>query len=701
MSLLSALLLTGCGDKDKAYKATEAPAEAGRGSFPISHDPARLDKIGPQACAECHEKEVRDWEESHHANANRPVSPELDSEAFNPTRRIKESGVTYEMAEENGEFLLRVLPDDENEAAKTYKLVGVIAHTPIRQYLAEFPDGRYQTISASYDVKKDRWVDVFANEDRQPGEWGHWTGQGMNWNANCAYCHTTEYEKNYNLEENAYHSSWVQQGLACATCHSGLETHVEAARQEDYETGLTTLDQKQRIHNCAICHSRRDQLTAEGFESGDNYHDHFNLSLPDQPGLYYPDGQIRDEVFVFASFELSRMGHAGVSCMDCHDPHTEELIQPVKNNMLCQRCHEHGVMDAPFIEPEEHSFHPKDSAGNRCVECHMPKTTYMQVDPRADHGFHSPDPLMTKEHGIPNACNNCHTKEDEEGVDWAVEWSEKWYGEALAESRQRKRVEAISAAYAGNAAAREKLLALLKDEEIPAWKATYAGLLGNYLPHTKTASALEKLTDADSPLVRNRAISALARLESSPDLLKDALTDGSRTVRIAAARGLSTRGLPIPLEEPKSEWETYLEYNADRPNSLFLLASAATRQDRPEKTRQYIELAIALDSKSPGIYHQAAILLSQAGFNDDARSKLYKGWELAPDNADFPYSLGLIEAEEGDLETAVNMLEEAVAMEPGFARAWYNLSLAYSKLDRPQDAARAMERARSAQSTQR
>jgi hypothetical protein len=35
----------------------------------------------------------------------------------------------------------------------------------------------------------------------------------------------------------------------------------------------------------------------------------------------------------------------------------------------------------------------------------------MQVDWRADHGFHSPDPLMTQELGIPNACSKCHTDE--------------------------------------------------------------------------------------------------------------------------------------------------------------------------------------------------------------------------------------------------------------------------------------------------
>ena len=39
----------------------------------------------------------------------------------------------------------------------------------------------------------------------------------------------------------------------------------------------------------------------------------------------------------------------------------------------------------------------------------------MARDPRHDHGFTIPDPLLTKELGIPNACNRCHA---DKTVDW-------------------------------------------------------------------------------------------------------------------------------------------------------------------------------------------------------------------------------------------------------------------------------------------
>jgi len=685
------LAVVSCGKGPETGYEPTAAADARPGSYVWSHAPERLAQIGPEACVDCHADVVEAWHRSHHAKANRLVSSELDAAAFTPTRQIEESGVTYELSQEEGRFWLTVIEADG--ARESYELVGVIGETPIRQYLTALEGNKYQTISASYDVLNDRWVDVFAREDRVPGEWGHWTGQGMNWNANCAYCHMTEYEKGFDFSADLYHSKWTQQSIACAECHTGLAEHVEAARAGDYTTGLVELDRHQIDQNCASCHSRRDQLTADGFRTGDAYHDHFNLSLPDQPGLYYPDGKIRDEVFVHASFEMSRMAHAGVSCLDCHDPHSGENILPVHNNMLCMRCHEGGALNAPIIQPTEHSFHAAGSTGNQCVSCHMPKTTYMQVDPRADHGFHHPDPLMTRELGIPNACSSCHS---EESLDWAVEHAERWYGERLAESRQRKRALAIDAAYRMDPAALPQLLALLADEDIPAWRATYAGLLGNYLPDADAKSRLEALRDDESPLVRGRVVSALARLPEADAATIDALGDPSRSVRLAAAQAIVAGGQPVPDASVAEELDTYLSFNSDRPQSLFLRAQQALLAEEPAKVRRFVERAIALDRANVEMYHQAAILLSAAGLNDEAERQLYAGWEQAPDNPVFPYSLGLLSAEAGDYATAAGFLEETVALEPAFARAWYNLSLAYQRLGRGEDARRAMQRAQTA-----
>jgi len=697
--LCLALLLAGCDnpapvatpqtDSSAQQQATAAPPPA---VMPASHDQQTLQNTGPQVCSGCHADQVAEWSGSHHALANRPVSAELDRAAFTPKRQLQESGVTYEMEERDGAFVVRTLTTDGS--VEEYPLVGVIGHTPVRQYLALLPGNRLQAISAIYDVSKDRWIDVFAGENRQPGEWGHWTGQGMNWNANCGWCHTTEYRKNFDFADNSYHSTWVQQGITCASCHSGLEGHVASARAGEKIQLPTTLSPQSTLETCAGCHSRRDQLTADGFKPGEPYPDHFTLALPDQPGLYHPNGQIRDEVFVYGSFAMSKMHSAGVTCVNCHNPHSLKTILPVEDNSLCQSCHLAGAMGAPLIDPVAHSFHPQGSEGNQCVNCHMPKTTYMQADPRADHGFLLPDPLMTKRLDIPNACSNCHS---DQNLDWVVHWGEQRHGAKLANSRQRQRALAINAAYQNQPEGLALLLALLKDETIPAGRATYIGLLASYLPNDNALAAIQQAANHDSPLVRGRSATALALQEDTQPVM-DMLGDDSLTVRMAASLGLAARGLAVPGQPhgngaSSAELQHYLEFHRDRPQSLFVLATQAVQAGRRSKVLRHLRRAISLDSRNPDIYHQSAILLSGAGLASEAKKTLLDGWQLFPQNAVLPYSLGLLAGEAGDMDAAIRYLQKTVALDPTFQRAWYNLSLAYTRTGRAREAQEAMERA--------
>ena len=68
--------------------------------------------------------------------------------------------------------------------------------------------------------------------------------------------------------------------------------------------------------------------------------------------MYFADGQIEDEVYVHGSFLQSRMYHAGVTCSDCHEPHSLELRQ--QGNGVCLQCHA-----ADRFDTDKHHFHEK------------------------------------------------------------------------------------------------------------------------------------------------------------------------------------------------------------------------------------------------------------------------------------------------------------------------------------------------------
>ena len=135
------------------------------------------------------------------------------------------------------------------------------------------------------------------------------------------------------------------------------------------------------IDMCARCHARAARISDDGVH-GKPPHDTHRLAMLDE-GLYWTDGQIRDEVYEWGSFVQSRMSAAGVTCSDCHEPHTQALRRP--GNEVCAQCHQPAKYDAA-----SHTHHPPGTPGAACVSCHMPTTTYMQIDVRHDHSLRDP-----------------------------------------------------------------------------------------------------------------------------------------------------------------------------------------------------------------------------------------------------------------------------------------------------------------------
>ena len=69
---------------------------------------------------------------------------------------------------------------------------------------------------------------------------------------------------------------------------------------------------------CAACHSRRVERAP--FEPGEEFLDAFEPELLDSDA-YYPDGQVKEELYEVISFQMSKMYARGVRCWNCHDVH--------------------------------------------------------------------------------------------------------------------------------------------------------------------------------------------------------------------------------------------------------------------------------------------------------------------------------------------------------------------------------------------
>ena len=94
-------------------------------------------------------------------------------------------------------------------------------------------------------------------------------------------------------------------------------------------------------------------------------------------------------------FLQSKMYQAGVTCSDCHNPHT--LARKAEGDKVCLQCH----LATDYAAPKHH-FHKDQSSGASCISCHMPATMYMGVDERNDHSFRVPRPDLAKQLATPD-----------------------------------------------------------------------------------------------------------------------------------------------------------------------------------------------------------------------------------------------------------------------------------------------------------
>ena len=670
---------------------------------------------GSQSCRDCHREAFNSWKTSHHALAERAPDPALERAAFDPPRTFKHASQTSEARSTDGRF--EIVTPDPGGARAVFPVERVLGVAPLKQFLIPANGGRFQVTELAVDPARGDWFDVFGEENRQPGEWGHWTGRGMTWNVMCAACHNTRVRKNYQASDDTYRTAMAETGVGCEACHGPMGRHVnwQAGHpgQKGADPTLHKSSKEQMLATCGSCHSRRAELTGD-FKPGDPFFDHYLLSVPDETELFYPDGQIHEEDYEYTSFLSSRMHAAGVRCEDCHAPHSGKVL--VADNNLCLRCHNGLTPPAPKIDPASHNFHKLNQAGGRCVDCHMPQTVYMQRHARRDHGFTIPDPLLTKQHGIPNACNRCHA---DRNVDWALQAVETWYG-ARMERPTRARARIIAEARAGQRSALEPLQRLLREEKIPLWRAAAADLLKPWAGESAVAAALLEKTRDSEPLVRAAAARALEGAVSTGEIKSmsmsmNKLTSGEDVAEGQKGDGVAVLGRllddPVRAVRVEAAWSLRSTLATNSIAGQDLLRSLTNNLDQPSGSLQmgvflfdrgendnalpYFRRAVSWDPNSAPLHQALAVSLSLQDNKDEVIKELETACRLAPKESEYPFKLGLALNEAGKLTESIRALEKAVELEPRFAQAWYNLGLAASAAGNPDRAIEALARAES------
>jgi len=612
--------------------------------------------VGSAACSNCHETQLSDWQGSHHQLAmqvadDTTVLGNFEDASF----EYFETQTSF--LRDNGDFVVRT--ENADGELEDFVVAFVFGVEPLQQYLVEFPSGRLQSLPFAWDTREQsaggqRWYHLYPDEYIEPGDELHWTGRYQNWNYMCAECHSTDVAVNYDIAQDRFDTTWSEINVGCEACHGPASTHVASAQsgtlgddsglpvnlddhgravwQMNPDTGIAERSQlamrpPQQPESCGRCHSRRGVVTAT-YEYGKPLMDTHRPALLNEP-LYFADGQIRDEVYVYGSFLQSRMYQAGVTCSDCHNPHSLQLKTGSEPSDVCSQCH----LPTKFAAPEHHRHAQGEVA---CVDCHMPSRVYMGVDARRDHSMRVPRPELSLDGETPNACENCH---DDQGTEWLVAKAGEWWGTAEASS----------------------------DDMMPGIvRATLLTMLAPPLSQEGIA-AIENGAHNPDPLVRMAALQSAWALPPQQQLQMGVplLDDAVRSVRIEAAGLLASFRQYLPASANTAFDTAAEEFRAAQfavasvPEAFAALSQFEADLGNIDKALEYNRQALRMEPDYAAMRHSLGLLLVRSGRADEALPELREAVRLEPEVSRFTYVLAVALNSLGQAEEAIDVLEEA------------------------------------------
>jgi predicted CXXCH cytochrome family protein len=676
--------------------------------------------VGSDSCAGCHQAEAKLWQGSQHQLAmahatNKSVLGDFSGATFDYF------GVKSRFFRKDEKYLVET--DGADGELAVFEIKYTFGVDPLQQYLVEFPDGRLQSLSIAWDSRPkaaggQRWFHLYPKEEIRHDDILHWTKLNQNWNFMCSECHSTGVQKNYDAADDRFATTFAEISVGCEACHGQGSRHVGWAvdksrwwpfgKIEDPTKGLAERFSERRdatwipnadtgnvkrsspprvlraeVETCGLCHARRGEFS-EAWAPGQWLSDTHMVS-PFGRGLYSADGQMLDieEAYNYGAFKQSKMFATGVTCSDCHDPHSAKLR--LSGDTTCLQCHSQEK-----YATATHHRHETVNPPLACASCHMPTRNYMVVDARHDHSFRIPRPDISAKLGTPNACNDCHA---DKPAEWSAAAIERWHGP------NRKGFQnyapAFHSAWNDQTDAARLLTAVATDVNAPAIaRASALSELSTRATLATLNLARTAIRDLD-PLVR---IGALDMLENAPpeqkwSIASPSLADPIRSVRIRTVSILSDVPSARLSESDRGRFDRAAEefiaaqrFNADRPEARSTLGAFYARRGRNSEAETEYQAALRLSPQFTGASINLADLYRQTGREDAGEKVLLAAIKAVPDDGGLHQALGLSLVRLKRLDEAVVELGRAAELDRHNARYAYIYGVALHSAGRQQEA---------------
>ncbi|MFG0331747.1 MAG: multiheme c-type cytochrome, partial [Maioricimonas sp. JB049] len=430
--------------------------------------------VSAETCRECHPDHHQSWYETYHRTMTQKATPEAVVPSFDDVT-LTSRGRQYHLMRKGDEFWV----DTVDPSAEMMAFIQGVDLTQMSQmpraerqivmttgshyhqtYWMQNPNGTLIQFPWVYHINTDRWVYRIDSFLRPPNDKVTFNI----WNMHCLGCHSTGGEPRVNPHDKSMFSVG-ELGVSCEACHGPGEEHVRLARrsEQDVRTDPHIVNPRNcsaevSAQICGQCHviaERHDEGEflahgdpyrpgGEGFEAVRKvirYSEDILVSDENHgqslKSRFWPDGTVRTggreyNGLIRSACYTEGEGHRQMSCLSCHSMHdynspSKLIAKGMETDQACTQCH----TDPQYTERlAEHTHHAVDSMGSRCVNCHMPHTSYAIFAAIRSHRIQSPSVRAGARGARPNACNLCHLDKTK---GWAAEKLADWYDIEAAE----------------------------------------------------------------------------------------------------------------------------------------------------------------------------------------------------------------------------------------------------------------------------
>lgn len=635
--------------------------------------------VGSDTCQSCHQAEHAIWQGSDHFKA---MQLPTDESVLGDFANVEVEFHAIKTRFFKTDDMFKVATTNTQGKNEVFDVKYTFGYYPLQQYLLYIGEGKLQAFNIAWDSRSveeggQRWFHLQPTENINPKHPFFWQRHFQNWNGRCAECHSTNLQKNFDVESNRYNTTYSEMNVACESCHGAGQQHVELAKSKQLKkspmgfakplpaintwslrpgksiaesTGKPLNDE---IDMCGKCHSLRSPLTEESAKGG--YFDQYRIEGIRAP-FYHDNGLIKEEVFVLGPFLQSKMYQAGVTCSNCHNVHSGKI--KIEGNGLCLQCHQASTYHTP-----SHHQHEQNSKGAMCINCHMPDKIYMGVDARRDHSFSIPTFDFANDPLEPNACLACHDKDDKT---WLTHTKKMW---KPVKENEWDRVHGLIAT--GDSATDTAVADYLQktpnqggDSAIR--KATM--LLDKAMRPSRASVALSiaQLSNPDA-LIRRGAVESLDVLHPLErwQVLQNSLAESNPIVRFSIARVLveavsqMSAQERLRLKDLLAEYRYMLGLNADSPITQMNIASLELNLGNIEAAEQAFLVALKIEPSYLPALLQIADFYRQIQRDSKGEAYLLEALTLEPNNPDVNHVLGLFNIRQKRYQQALGYLKTA------------------------------------------